>query len=80
MEFEAQNAGALRDAAKRIEALHVELLDTYEVFQGTMAIPGMLIGHGLGVLVANRMSNDQIVAHVLAIVAGIRKQLDAESS
>ena len=74
-EFDPEVAAALRDATTRIDALHAELLAAFPVFQETMAVPGILIGHGLGALVANGMTNDQIVAHVLAIVAGIRQQL-----
>ena len=74
-EFEPEIAAALRDATKRIDDLHAELAEALPVFEGTLAIPGILMGHGLGCLVATGMTNDQIVAHVLAIVAGIRQQL-----
>ena len=76
-EFEPEIAAALRNAIVRIDELHAELLDTFPIFQGTMAIPGILIGHGLGALVTKGMTNDQIVAHVLAIVSCIRRQLNA---
>jgi hypothetical protein len=73
--FDPEVAAALREATQRIDELHMELLAAFPVFQGTLALPGILIGHGLGALVVNGMTNDQIIAKVLAIVAGIREQL-----
>ena len=66
-------ARAVQEGAPRIERLHAALLDDYPALQGSMAVPGMLVGHGLAVFVANGMTNDQIVANVLAIVAEVRQ-------
>jgi hypothetical protein len=68
-------ARALREVVARIDGLHADLLVDYPALRETMAIPGTLLGHGLGSLVANGMTNDQIVAHVLSIVAEIRQKL-----
>lgn len=65
----------LLKASPRIEKLHAELRDAYPALRGTLAIPGMLVGHGLGAFVANGMTDDQIVVHVLVIVAQIRQAL-----
>jgi hypothetical protein len=66
---------ALLGASPRVEKLHAELIAAYPALRGTLAIPGMLVGHGLGAFVANGMTNDQIVEHVLVIVAQIRQAL-----
>ena len=68
-------ARALQEASARVQELHGELLAAYPALRGTLAIPGMLVGQGLGSFVANGMSADQIVGHVLAIVAEIRQAL-----
>lgn len=68
-------ASAMQEASLRINALHRELLEVCPALGGSMAIPGMYIGHGLGGLVANGMTDDQIVTHVLVIVTGIRREL-----
>lgn len=60
-------------ASARVQELHGELHDAHPPFRGNLAIPGIFLGHGLGSFVANGMPNDQIVAHVLAIVAQIRQ-------
>jgi len=69
-------AGALNDASARFEALHAELLDAHPTFRGNLAIPGMLVGYGLGSFVANGMSDDDIVTHVLVIVSQIRRAIE----
>lgn len=66
---------ALQEAQVRIVDLHAELLVVYPAFQGSMAVPGMFLGHGLGCLVANGMTDDEIVTHALVIVAQIRQSL-----
>jgi hypothetical protein len=67
---------SLQEAQVRIEELHTDLLAAYPAFQGSMAVVGMLIGHGLGCLVSNEMTDEQIVAHVLDIVSQIRQTRD----
>lgn len=58
-------AQAMSEASVMIQELHAKLHDTYPPLQGNMAIPGMLVGHGLGAFVANGMPDDQIGrAHV----------------
>lgn len=69
-------ARALQEASVRVEAIRGELLDAYPALRGTLAIPGMMIGHALGVFVANGMTDDQIVVQVLGITAQIRGSLD----
>ncbi len=66
-------ARVMAEATKLVQELHERLHDTYPVLQGNLSIPGMLVGHGLGAFVANGMSDDQIVAHVLGIVRHIRQ-------
>lgn len=66
---------SLLEASPRIAALHAELVDAYPALRGSLAVPGMLVGHGLGVFVANGLTDDQIVAHVLVIVAQVRQTL-----
>ena len=66
---------ALRKAAPRIEELHAKLLANYPALKGHMAIPGMFVGHGLGYFVTRGLTDDQIVQHVLTIVAEIRDAL-----
>ena len=66
-------AHVMAEATKLVQELHEKLHDTYPVLQGNLSIPGMLVGHGLGAFVANGMTNDQIVAHVLDIVMHIRQ-------
>lgn len=68
-------ARQLGDAEVRLRALHVELCDACPALRGNLSIPGMLVGHGLGVFVANGMRDDEIVTHVLTIVAQIRQSL-----
>ena len=68
-------ARSLGEASARIQALHAELHDTYPALRGSLAIPGAFVGHGLGSFVANVMPDDQIVTHVLTIVAQIRQSL-----
>lgn len=63
---------ALRDTTGRLEELRNILLKDYPVLRGTLAIPGAFIGYGLGSLVANKMSDEQIVSHVLGIIEQIR--------
>jgi len=70
----------LDEAGARVQALHAELLDAYPALRGNLSIPGMLVGHGLGSFVGNGMPDDQIVAHVLTIVAQIRQALGALQS
>jgi len=66
-------AAALEAASARLHLLHGELLDAHPVLRGNLSIAGMLVGYGLGSFVGNGMTDDQIVAHVLGIVANIRK-------
>jgi hypothetical protein len=76
---ELERDRAVRAASPRIETLHAELVKAYPALRGTMAIPGMFIGHGLAHFVSSGMSNDQILANVLLIVAEIRKTLEKPS-
>jgi hypothetical protein len=64
---------ALQGASRHIEDTHQKLRELYPMLTGTMAIPGMLIGHGLGCLVANGMTDEEIVVHVRNIVVNIRE-------
>jgi len=64
---------ALQEASVRVEELRVELRAAYPALRGTLAIPGVFIGHSLGSFVANGMTDDQIVAHVLGVVAELRQ-------
>jgi hypothetical protein len=64
---------ALQSASGHIEELHQKLRELYPMLTGTMAIPGMLLGHGLGCLVANGMTDEEIVVQVHGIVAHIRE-------
>ena len=68
-------ARSIREAAARVEALYAELYQAHPALRNSLAIPGMLVGHGLGVFVASDLTDDQIVAHVLDIVSQIRKAL-----
>lgn len=65
--------GALNEASKRLQRLHTELLDAHPSMRGNLSIPGMLVGYGLGSFVANGLSDDQIVAHVLGMIGNIRR-------
>ena len=71
---------AIREASARVETLHAELLAVYPALRGNLAIPGMLVGYGLGAFVANGLPDDQIVTHVLTIVAQIRQALSKVQS
>lgn len=64
---------ALSAANERVQQLYAELHDAYPPFRGNLAISGVFVGYGLGAFVANGMPDDQIVAHVLDIVAQIRQ-------
>jgi hypothetical protein len=66
---------SLREASLRVEAFRGELLAAYPALRGSLAIPGMLIGTGLGSFVANDMTDDQIVEYVGACIAQIRDEL-----
>jgi hypothetical protein len=68
-------ARSLQEAAARVETIRAELVDAFPALRGTLAISGMLVGHGLGHFVANGMTDDQIVAQVLSITAEIRRTL-----
>lgn len=68
-------AHALVEASARVEKLHAELLDRFPALVGTLAISGMLVGHGLGSFVARGMTDDQIVTQVRDILAEIRQLL-----
>jgi hypothetical protein len=63
---------SVQEAAPRVEALHAELRAAYPALRGTLAIPGMFVGHGLESFVANGMTDGEIVEHTLTIVAQIR--------
>jgi hypothetical protein len=63
----------LRAASAQVEALHAELIETYPALKGTLAIPGMLVGYGLGSFVGNSMTDDQIVTLVRVILTEIRQ-------
>lgn len=73
-------ARVMAEATTLVQELHAKLLDTYPVLQGNLSIPGMLVGHGLGAFVANGMTNDQIVEHVLDIVEHIRQTVGQAGS
>ena len=66
---------AVQLAAARVEKMYAELVAAHPVLDGTLAIPGMLVGQGLGAFVVNGRTDDQIVADVLLIVAQIRQGL-----
>lgn len=71
---------SLHEASARVVVLHDELLATYPALRGSLAIPGMLIGHGLGMFVGNGMSDDQVVAHVRTVISQIRQTMGKLSS
>ena len=68
-------ARAVREAAARVEELHAELIAAHPMLSESLAVPGMFMGHGIGFFVANGLTDDQIVAHVLDIVSQIRQAL-----
>jgi hypothetical protein len=68
-------ARQLGEASARVQALHGDLHDAYPALKGNLSIPGMLVGQGLAMFVANGLSDDQIVTHVLTIVSEIRQAL-----
>ena len=68
-------ARQLGEASARVQALHAELHEAYPALQGNLSIPGMLVGQGLAMFVANGLPDDQIVTHVLTIVGEIRQAL-----
>ena len=70
-----ESAAALSEAGSRVHDLEAELREAFPVFQGNLAISGVFVGHGLGAFVANGLSDDQIVGHVLSIVSQIRQTL-----
>lgn len=63
---------SLQEASIRVEAIRGELLDAYPALRGSLAIPGMLIGHGLASFVASGMTDDQIVAHMRVFIEHAR--------
>ena len=63
---------SLQEASARVEVLCSELGDAYPALHGSLAIPGMLVGCGLGAFVVSGLTDDQITAHVLAVVTQIR--------
>lgn len=63
---------SVQAAAPRVEALHAELRASFPALCGTLAIPGMFVGHGLESFVTNGMTDGEIVEHTLTIVAQIR--------
>jgi len=67
---------ALCDATQRLRELHTELLASHLTLRGTLALPGVLVGYGLGAFVANGMTDDQLIRHVLSIVSQIRQASD----
>ena len=68
-------ARSLQEAAARVETLYAELYDAHPALRDSLAIPGMLVGQGLGAFVASGLTDDQIVAHVLDIVSQLRPAL-----
>jgi hypothetical protein len=68
-------ARSIREASARIEELLVELLAAHPMLRETLAVPGMFVGCGLGSFVGSGMTDNQIAAQVLSIVAQIRQGL-----
>jgi hypothetical protein len=69
---------SIRAASSLIEALYAELMQMHPALATSMAIPGMFIGHAIGIFIVNGMSNDEIVAQVLSIVGQLRLTLAAK--
>jgi len=67
-------AKAIEESSWRIEALRRELLGSFVALRGSMAVAGMFIGHGLASLVANGMTDDQIIANLMVMISGIRRE------
>lgn len=63
---------SIREASPCIETLHAKLRAAFPAFRGTLAIAGMFLGYGLEAFVRNGMTDDEIVEHTRAVVAGIR--------
>jgi hypothetical protein len=66
---------ALLEVSSGVEELHRALREACPVLRGTLAIPGVFLGYGLGAFVSNGLTDDQIVAHVLSVVAEVRRQV-----
>ena len=66
---------SIREAATRIEALHVELRAEYPVLCESMAIAGMFVGHGLGFFVVSGMTDDQLVGQLVSMIDQIRQSI-----
>jgi hypothetical protein len=71
---------AIRATSARVQELFDELHAAHPPLRGSLAIPGTFVGHGLGAFVASGMSNDQIIASVLSIVAQVRQVQSTESA
>lgn len=73
-------ASSLREAASCIEEMQSELLAAHPAIAKSLAIPGMLVGAGLGFFVASGMTDSQIVAQVLAIVDDVRRAISTPAA
>lgn len=72
---DAHVVGLLAEATARIATIHDELRAAHPALEGTMAVPGMLLGYAIACLISNGMSDEQIAATVTEIIADIRGSL-----
>ena len=64
---------ALHAASERVQQMRTELHDEFPAFRGTLAVAGVLVGHGLASFVSNGMTDEQIIVQMVAILAEIRQ-------
>lgn len=68
---------AVELANERCEEMYLQLLKDLPELSGTMAIPGMFLGRGVGAFVGAGYSNEKITEVVLEIADGIREVIAA---
>ncbi len=71
---------AMQAISDRLRDFATKLYADFPAISGSMAIPGMLLGHGVGAFVAEDMTDDQIVKVVLEIAARVRRATAAVPS
>ena len=80
MSTEAEIERALQRTASTIKETHMRLDAQHAALRGTLAISGCFLGHGLGVLIDNGFTDDQIIEHVLKICSQIRDAISTSIS
>lgn len=65
---------ACQEASVRVEAFRGELREAFPALRGSLAIPGMFIGHGLASFVASGMTDDQIIEHMRTFIEHARNE------